>query len=385
MNTRIQGWLVLAMMQGAMGFPATSFSDDFEEVKKYEKRDRHSAALVIRPQTAAMRWPLLLQPLAKFGPAGEPAKSTGPAPATVSHRVAEADLTTLTLTPEAVKRLAIKTVAVREGKISRRRFLGGETMVPPGRSIQLVAPFAGTIVAIDGKAPPPPGSILANGDPILRLQPIVMGDREILTPSERISMARAAADFEAAEAQADGDVSAARVKLDAARVRLKRTQRLRVENVTSEKSLDEAKADFELAQAHLEAAKAKALAWKEAAHGMHADPQIALDLVAPFDGVLSDLSVMPGEVIGVNSPVARLISVDPLWVRVPVYVGARHELDLQGEVRVGALGGRLLPDQEIVEHIAGVPTADSMSASVDLFFRLSNPQSRHRPQERLGV
>jgi len=328
---------------------------------------------------------LVAQPSAEAGPDAGTAKSTGTAHSTVENRVTEADLTTISLSARAVEHLAIKTALVRVGSVHRYRLLGGETMVAPGRAIQLSSPLMGTIMAIDDKASPVPGAILKKGDPILRLWPVMMGDREILAPSERISLARAAADFEAAQAQADGEVSAASVQLDAAQVRLERAQLLRKENATSEKLLDEAKAEFELSKARLEAAQAKRGAWRNAAQGMHSDAQLALNLVAPFDGVLADLTVAPGEAVGANTLVARFISVDPLWVRVPVYVGAMSELNLQGEVRISGLDGRPRPDSEVVERISGTPTADSMSASVDLFFRLANSQSLYRPQQRVGI
>ncbi len=318
-------------------------------------------------------------------PENRPEKVKGLAPATVENRVTEAALTTISLTPEAIARLAIKTVPARVEKISRRRLFGGETMVPPGNAIQLAAPFSGTITAIDGKATPVPGSMMKKGQPILRLQPVVMAGREVLMPSERISLARATADFDAARAQAEGEVSAAQVQLEAARARLDRVERLRKDNVTSEKLLDEAKAEHDLAKSRLEAAEAKTTAWSNAAQGMHADPQHGLDLVAPFDGILADLTVAPGEVIAASALVARLVAVNPLWIRVPIYVGALDELDLDGQVRVGGLNGRMTPGLELVERVSGAPSADPLSASVDVFFRLANPESNFRPQQRVGV
>lgn len=328
---------------------------------------------------------LAMPAVAIGGPDAGPAKTTGPAHANVENRVAESSLTTVTLTPEAIERLAIKTVPVREGSRAHRRLFGGETMVPSGRTIQLAAPFTGTIVEPEGKTAPGPGALVKKGDAILRLLPVVMADREVLTPSERISLARAMADFEAAQAQAEGEVTGARVQLDTAQLRLERAQKLRKENATSEKLLDEAKAEFELSKARLEAAQSKSTAWKQAAQGMQAERQISLVLTAPFDGMLLDLSVAPGEVVNAAAPVARFIGVDPLWIRVPVYVGALAELDVEKDVRIGGMDGRLKPDMQSVDRVEGAPTADPISSSVDLYFSLPNPGHLHRPQQRLGV
>lgn len=322
---------------------------------------------------------------ATAGSEGNPSKTSANPPATVSNRVTEAELTTLTLTPEAVARLAIKTVEVRPGTLPRRRLFGGETLIPPGKSIQLSAPFAGTIAATSGGSTPAPGAMLKAGESILRLLPSVMAEREVLAPAERIAAARATADFIAAEAQAQGEASAARVQLQAAQINLDRTERLRKENATSDKILNEARAEHEIAKARLAAAEARAAAWVKAARGMNANDTTALELIAPFDGLLADLSAAPGEAVGAGAQIARFVSMDPLWVRVPIYVGSAADLDPDGEVRIGALDGRPRQDEIKIERIAGLPTADPMSASSDLYFRLDNANGAYRPQQRLGV
>ena len=66
-------------------------------------------------------------------------------PATVEHPRTEAELSTVTLTPEAVKRLGIETVAVRTDRPPSTRTLGGEIVVPEGRGVVVTAPVAGTL------------------------------------------------------------------------------------------------------------------------------------------------------------------------------------------------------------------------------------------------
>lgn len=322
---------------------------------------------------------------AAAGPEGSPPKPGGPTPATVENRVTEADLTTISLTPQAVERLAIKTVESREGKLARQRFYGGETMAPPGRAIQLVAPFAGTVLSHENRTIPAVGSPLKKGDVILSLQPSVMADREVLAPSERIALARATADFESAQAQAEGEVNAARVQLEAAKVRLERAERLREQNATSVKQLDEAKAEHELARARLDASQSRASAWRTASKGVHADPGLVLELVAPFDGVLIDLAVAPGEIIAANALVARIVGASPLWIRVRVYTGELDQIDSTGVVRLGPLNGRPQSDMPIVQRIAGPPTADLMSSSIDMYFQYENSGAAIRPGQRVGV
>src|SRR5262245_33779728 len=76
------------------------------------------------------------------------------APATVAHRRTEVDLSTVTLTSDAVERLGLQTVTVRTETAAATRTLGGEIVVPEGRGVVVTAPVAGTLT---GGVPPRPG------------------------------------------------------------------------------------------------------------------------------------------------------------------------------------------------------------------------------------
>ena len=49
----------------------------------------------------------------------------------------------MTLSPEAEKHLAIQTMKVAIEPVALSRTVGGETMVPPGKSVLVTAPMAG--------------------------------------------------------------------------------------------------------------------------------------------------------------------------------------------------------------------------------------------------
>ncbi len=67
----------------------------------------------------------------------------------------ETELASLTLTSEAVKRLAIQVVPVEQREVSRHRTLAGEAIVPSGRSIIAAAPVTGIIAAVNNLFPQP--------------------------------------------------------------------------------------------------------------------------------------------------------------------------------------------------------------------------------------
>ena len=94
-------------------------------------------------------------------PPAEPAAK----PATVTAPVKEAQLTTVTLSEEAERRLAIKTEAVAQRAVPRTRTIGGEIMAPSGTALAITAPVAGTLQA--ASAIPTAGlSVIARTDAV---------------------------------------------------------------------------------------------------------------------------------------------------------------------------------------------------------------------------
>lgn len=131
--------------------------------------------------------------------------------ATVTNPVKEADLATVTLTAEAVKRLGIKLVPTQRRSMPRVRLFPGEIVRP-----------------------------LANG---AASAPVVGG-----TLDEVLKLADAQAD-------ADGRVQQASVQLDAAKTTLDRAQKMLVAEAGSVRSVDEAKSQVALADASLKTAQ----------------------------------------------------------------------------------------------------------------------------------
>ena len=79
--------------------------------------------------------------------------------------------------------------------------------------------------------------------------------------------------------------------------------------------------------------------------------------------------------------VARL---NPVWIRVPVYVGDADRIDRTASAvinadRVSGSGGRP------ARPVAAPPSADPVAASVDLFFELPNADEALRPGERVDA
>ena len=151
--------------------------------------------------------------------AAEPGKSSPPAK--VAHPVKEADLATLTLTPEAEKRLGIETATVERRKLGRSRLLGGEVILPARLE----------------------GGTNTGGQSVFALLPS-------LTPADLVRLAQSQID-------ADGQVEQAQVQLEAAKTALARAEQLMRDKAGLARTVDEAKVQVSLAAAGLRTAKAK--------------------------------------------------------------------------------------------------------------------------------
>lgn len=95
-----------------------------------------------------------------------------PTPSQVSNARPEGSLTTVTLTPEAEVRLGVELATIERRNVQRTRMIGGEVIVPPGRSMTVSAPFAGVLLPPATGEVPVAGVQLAAGDEVLRIQPL---------------------------------------------------------------------------------------------------------------------------------------------------------------------------------------------------------------------
>src|SRR5215218_650965 len=81
-------------------------------------------------------------------PPKEAAKPSAPGiPATVPKPFKEDQAATVVLTPEAEAKLAVRLAKVERKSVPRARVFGGEVVVPPGKSVIVSAPLAGTLKA----------------------------------------------------------------------------------------------------------------------------------------------------------------------------------------------------------------------------------------------
>lgn len=301
---------------------------------------------------------LLASATACGGSSDAPASKTAPA-ATVEGAKPEADLATVTLSPEAQKHLALETTKVAIEPVSLTRTVGGEMLVPPGKSVAVTAPIAGTLTAGRGAAVGP----IRKGDTIFEIVPVQQTDRDV-------------------RAEADRAVQEAHARLTQTTQRAQRLEQLLREGSASARSVEEAQADRAIAAAAAEAARKRL----ESVAGATAGARGEVALTAPFDGYVTALHAAAGQVVSAGAPVADVAQTTALWIRAPVYVGDLSSLDATQPALIAALGHETTGPWRPLRRVTGPPSADSTAASVDLYFApVGGAPIASRPGERVAV
>ena len=77
------------------------------------------------------------------------------------------------------------------------------------------------------------------------------------------------------------------------------------------------------------------------------------------------------------------MSLDTLWVRVPIYPGQRDEIARQSPALVRGLSDH--SSGVSVQPVAAPPSADPLAATIDLFYEVPNFDQRFRQGERVEV
>lgn len=312
--------------------------------------------------------------------------SPKPPPATVENRVNETDLTTVKLTAAAEQRLGITVASVERRSLARPLRFPGEVLIPPGKALVVSAPVAGLVTMPAAVASPlSAGLMVESGRPVLRLSPGEFGDGRTFVPADRISLARARADLTSARVEAEGLLEQARVRAQAAQVKLDRADQLRQQGAGAQRAFDEAQAERDLAQSEQNAAEARVAILDTVLASLESGASSAIPIAAPLTGQVRTVYAAPGEIVAGGAPLFEVVALDPVWVRAPVYVGDLSSVEAAHAARVCGLTEAPGARSREAQRVAWPGTADPRSATVDLYFELANPDAALRPGQRVMV
>lgn len=296
--------------------------------------------------------------------------STSPAPATVVKTLKEDQINSISLTREAMERLNLRTVSVEMKPVRRVRVYGGEVIVPPGQTIAVSAPLSGTL-----KAPltgaPQPGQAVRKGQRIFQLLPL-------LAPEGRINLATA-------QVEAEGQCQNAVTQFDQTQKALDRAKNLFKTQAGSKRGVEEAQMAYDVAKKNAEQWKARCELLRQVVGEIQSGTTSPMDINCPADGVLRNLSALPGQYVPSGAALFEVASLKHVWVRIPVYVGDQPEIDVAADAGIGNVTGRGDELKQPAKPVAAPPSGNASAGTVDVFYELDNSAGRFSPGERVGA
>jgi len=340
-------------------------------------------------------------------------------PAKVEKLPVETDLATITLTEDADRRLGITTVAVAERDVTQRRTLGGQAVVPSGKTIIVTAPLAGIVTPPVAGSLPTPGLQVDSGTPLLSIKPLLSAERDVMTPAEQVQLVGARANLMAARTVATGDVDRGNAEIEGAQIAFDRATKLFADRAGARRAVDDTEALLNVAKANLAAAKERESQLSELLKMLDVQSPdgeaTVLPMTTPISGLVNRIDVSVGQTIAAGAALFEVVNLDTIWIRVPVFVDQLREVQQDQDARLVSLSGEPLgsrtafasgtaatdepvatatdepvaTDRRLVgitaKPIAAPPTADVMTSSADLYYEVDNRKLHLRPGQRIGV
>jgi RND family efflux transporter MFP subunit len=218
---------------------------------------------------------------------------------------------------------------------------------------------------------PRPGQHVKQGQPILTLVPILSPDTHATLQSSLVD--------------AEGMVKAARTQVDAALIELKRAQDLFSQDAGPKRTVDQTQAAYDLARKNYEMVEARKYTLAKVIGEAQTGAVHAIVIAAPLDGILKDIHASAGDTVPGNAPLFVVTRLDPVWLKVPIYVGDFAEVDTAAAATIVPLGGAPGKALGTAQPVVAPPSATALASSLDLYFEMPNKEGTFRPGQRLGV
>jgi cobalt-zinc-cadmium efflux system membrane fusion protein len=291
-------------------------------------------------------------------------KENLPPPAKVHNAVKETALTTITLTEEAESRLGIQTARVAYRAVAKKRTFGGEVVPVSGRSVTVSAPLTGTLLPVENSPVVAAGQRVTNGQPLYRLL-LALPEKDLLSVQEEISRWK--------------------IELDLAQTKVKRAQQLVNDKAGSVKDLEDAQAQVARARTSLKTAEARLAMLEKGDLDSNTGERSSLIIKSPVDGIIQELYITPGQTVTGTTALLDIASIDPVWIKVPVYVGDLATIETPKPARIHSLADFTGTETQTAVPVAAPFSGDPESITVDTFYELPNPDLLYRPGQKVSV
>lgn len=291
-------------------------------------------------------------------------------PATVNKIVKEEDLNTITLSEEAEKRIGLTVAPIEKKPLRRVRVYGGEVAVPIGRTVLVAAPLTGVLKV------PPSGEV--RGGQTVKARQAVFQLMPLLTPDGRATLSASLADTE-------GQVNNAKTQVQLTTIALDRAKRVFKEGAGSQRQVDEADAAHNLAIKTLDAVMARQAILNKVVGDAESGTAAPIVIEAPGDGLIRTISALPGQTVPSGAALFEVIDISTIWIRVPLPVGDLDAIDSTMPAQIGKLSASSGTKLQTAQPVSAPPSANPISATVDVFYEMPNPDGKFIPGQRVGV
>src|SRR5207253_278548 len=105
----------------------------------------------------------------------------------------------------------------------------------------------------------------------------------------------------------------------------------------------------------------------------------------PVKGVLQNLQAQVGQPVPAGAVLFTVAELDPIWVKVPVYVGDLERLATDKPAGIGSLAAPPGVDVKPAQPVTAPPAGDPLAATVFLFYEVENRDRSLRPGQRVGM
>jgi cobalt-zinc-cadmium efflux system membrane fusion protein len=234
----------------------------------------------------------------------------------------------------------------------------------PGSFAQVTTPIAGKVLPLPGKALPVVGDRVAQGQALARLQP---------------AFSELAVRF----AEADAEVTRAKLAVEQAESTFKRTEKLAAAEAKSGRELEESSFALKSAQARLAAALALQTTYRQASAGQSAGGSTpGIELISPIAGVITDgRRTSGGEHVAADAVLYTVLDTASVFIeaRVPESSVARLGAAKDASYEVpGEVGGFASIGNESGRLVFAGLQVDAVTRTVPLIYEVKNAGGRLR-------
>jgi RND family efflux transporter MFP subunit len=185
--------------------------------------------------------------------------------------------------------------------------------------------------------------------------------------------------------ESEGQVKQAQEQLKIAKINMDRQENLVRDRLAGSAALVDAKAQYDAAQTAVGAAEERYHEIRKLVLDPNAGGQTMITFRAPVGGMLVNLFAQVDQPVAAAAFLFDVAEMDPIWVKVPVYVGDMERLATDRPAGVGSLADPPGVKVRPARPVDAPPSGDPLAATVHLFYEVENHDHTLRPGQRVGV